>query len=304
MLGEEERSAVADVLGGTTLTHGPRVKEFEAAFAELHRRPARHRDRVVHGVAPPRLPVPRPRARATRCWCPRRRTWRWRTPSRRAARSRSSSMPTPGPATSTSTRWRASSRRARARSRSSTTSACPSRWSACSRSRAATTASWSRTARSRSEPATAASTSACIGDIGCFSFYPVKHITTGEGGMVITKRDDVADRVSKQRAFGIDKSVLADRRHTAAYEIEYLGLNYRLGEVGARARRRADEAAARLPRAARAQLRAARGGASRDRRAAGARDRTRRRPALQPLLPRRRCSTKGCATAASRSSSS
>lgn len=71
------------------------------------------------------------------------------------------------------------------------------------------------------------------GDIGCFSFYPVKHITTGEGGMVITTRDDVADRVSKQRAFGIDKSVLADRRHTGAYEIEYLGLNYRLGEVGA-----------------------------------------------------------------------
>jgi perosamine synthetase len=72
-----------------------------------------------------------------------------------------------------------------------------------------------------------------LGDIGCFSFYPVKHITTGEGGMVITKREDVADRVSKQRAFGIDKSVLADRRHTGAYEIEYLGLNYRMGEIGA-----------------------------------------------------------------------
>jgi dTDP-4-amino-4,6-dideoxygalactose transaminase len=51
--------------------------------------------------------------------------------------------------------------------------------------------------------------------------------------MVITRRDDVADRVSKQRAFGIDKSGLAYRRHTAAYEIEHLGLNYRLGEIGA-----------------------------------------------------------------------
>jgi perosamine synthetase len=71
------------------------------------------------------------------------------------------------------------------------------------------------------------------GDIGCFSFYPVKHITTGEGGMVVTRRDDVAERVSKQRAFGIDKSVLADRRHTGAYEIEHVGLNYRLGEIGA-----------------------------------------------------------------------
>ena len=71
------------------------------------------------------------------------------------------------------------------------------------------------------------------GDVGTFSFYPVKHITTGEGGMVITKHADLADRISKQRAFGIDKSVLADRRHTGAYEIEYAGLNYRLGEIGA-----------------------------------------------------------------------
>ena len=72
-----------------------------------------------------------------------------------------------------------------------------------------------------------------LGDVGTFSFYPVKHITTGEGGMAITTHDDLADRISKQRAFGIDKSVLADRRHTGAYEIEYAGLNYRLGEIGA-----------------------------------------------------------------------
>jgi perosamine synthetase len=72
-----------------------------------------------------------------------------------------------------------------------------------------------------------------LGDIGCFSFYPVKHITTGEGGMIVTTREDIADRTSKQRAFGIDKSVLADRRHTGAYEIEYAGLNYRMGEMGA-----------------------------------------------------------------------
>jgi dTDP-4-amino-4,6-dideoxygalactose transaminase len=72
-----------------------------------------------------------------------------------------------------------------------------------------------------------------MGDVGCFSFYPVKHITTGEGGMVITTREDLAQRISKQRAFGIDKNVLADRRHTGAYEIEYAGLNYRMGETGA-----------------------------------------------------------------------
>ncbi len=35
MVGEEERAAVTDVLAGSILTHGPRVKEFEAAFAEF-----------------------------------------------------------------------------------------------------------------------------------------------------------------------------------------------------------------------------------------------------------------------------
>jgi perosamine synthetase len=39
MLGAEEQSAVAEVLAGTTLTHGPRVKEFEAAFADFTRAP-------------------------------------------------------------------------------------------------------------------------------------------------------------------------------------------------------------------------------------------------------------------------
>jgi perosamine synthetase len=72
-----------------------------------------------------------------------------------------------------------------------------------------------------------------LGDVGCFSFYPVKHITTGEGGMAITRRPELAERISKQRAFGIDKNVITDRRHTGAYEVEHLGLNYRLGEVGA-----------------------------------------------------------------------
>jgi dTDP-4-amino-4,6-dideoxygalactose transaminase len=72
-----------------------------------------------------------------------------------------------------------------------------------------------------------------LGDAGCFSFYPVKHITTGEGGMFISTRADLVERVGKQRAFGIDKSVLADRRHSGAYDVELLGLNYRLGEIGA-----------------------------------------------------------------------
>jgi dTDP-4-amino-4,6-dideoxygalactose transaminase len=72
-----------------------------------------------------------------------------------------------------------------------------------------------------------------LGDVGCFSFYPVKHLTTGEGGMVITTREDVAERISKQRAFGIDKTVVAERRHSGAYDVELLGVNYRMSEIGA-----------------------------------------------------------------------
>jgi dTDP-4-amino-4,6-dideoxygalactose transaminase len=34
-----------------------------------------------------------------------------------------------------------------------------------------------------------------LGDVGCFSFYPTKNMTTGEGGMVVTDRDEVARRV-------------------------------------------------------------------------------------------------------------
>jgi dTDP-4-amino-4,6-dideoxygalactose transaminase len=36
-----------------------------------------------------------------------------------------------------------------------------------------------------------------IGDAGCFSFYPTKNMTTGEGGMIVTDRDDVASRARR-----------------------------------------------------------------------------------------------------------
>ena len=45
-----------------------------------------------------------------------------------------------------------------------------------------------------------------IGDAGVFSFYPVKHITTGEGGMVITKNKNLAARLRLIRGLGVDKS--------------------------------------------------------------------------------------------------
>ena len=71
------------------------------------------------------------------------------------------------------------------------------------------------------------------GDVGCFSFYPVKHITTAEGGMLITRRQDVADAAATQRAFGIDRNIVSDRPTPGEYDVVHLGNNYRMTELGA-----------------------------------------------------------------------
>ncbi|MBG0776957.1 MAG: DegT/DnrJ/EryC1/StrS family aminotransferase [Desulfovibrionaceae bacterium] len=68
------------------------------------------------------------------------------------------------------------------------------------------------------------------GDAGCYSFYPVKHMTTAEGGMVITKHDDVAARLDKKRAFGVDR-VVGTRKMPGIYDVTMLGYNYRMNEL-------------------------------------------------------------------------
>jgi dTDP-4-amino-4,6-dideoxygalactose transaminase len=71
-----------------------------------------------------------------------------------------------------------------------------------------------------------------LGDAGCFSFYPAKHITTGEGGMFVTRHAEVAARVGRLRAFGVDRG-LAERAIPGLYDVPTLGLNYRLSEMPA-----------------------------------------------------------------------
>ena len=68
------------------------------------------------------------------------------------------------------------------------------------------------------------------GDVGCFSFYPVKHITTAEGGMLITKNRDIAERICRQKAFGQDRFI-GRRKVPGQYDVTMLGLNYRLNEI-------------------------------------------------------------------------
>jgi dTDP-4-amino-4,6-dideoxygalactose transaminase len=68
-----------------------------------------------------------------------------------------------------------------------------------------------------------------FGDAGCFSFYPVKHITTAEGGMFVSRHPDVAERVARLRAFGVDRKH-DERAFPGMYDVPSLGLNYRLSE--------------------------------------------------------------------------
>lgn len=71
-----------------------------------------------------------------------------------------------------------------------------------------------------------------FGDVGCFSFYPVKHITTGEGGMVVTNNDEISSKISNDRAFGIDRQI-QERKIPGIYDVQSLGLNYRMNEIQA-----------------------------------------------------------------------
>ncbi len=72
------------------------------------------------------------------------------------------------------------------------------------------------------------------GDIGCFSFYATKNITTGEGGMVIARDQAVLDRIRLTRAHFIATSSW-DRmgRTSAGYDVDGIGLNYRPTEISA-----------------------------------------------------------------------
>lgn len=71
-----------------------------------------------------------------------------------------------------------------------------------------------------------------LGLLGCFSFYPTKHMTTIEGGMVTTDDDGLAMKIRARRAFGYDK-MLGERSRPGIYDVNALGYNYRMNEVEA-----------------------------------------------------------------------
>ncbi len=62
-----------------------------------------------------------------------------------------------------------------------------------------------------------------IGDASCFSFYGVKNITTGEGGMVTTNDSELAEKLRCVRSHGEERP----------YWVSRLGHNYRMSEIAA-----------------------------------------------------------------------
>ena len=73
-----------------------------------------------------------------------------------------------------------------------------------------------------------------IGKTGCFSFYPTKIITTGEGGAISTNDHNIAKKIRILRSQGMDVSAV-EREQTLEwkYDIVELGYNYRMDEIRA-----------------------------------------------------------------------
>lgn len=74
-----------------------------------------------------------------------------------------------------------------------------------------------------------------IGDMTCFSFHPIKNMSTGDGGMVTTNNKAFADRIMLLRLHGMSKE--AWKRHTAAgswkYDIVEPGFKYNMTDIQA-----------------------------------------------------------------------
>ena len=72
------------------------------------------------------------------------------------------------------------------------------------------------------------------GDIGCFSFFSNKNMTTGEGGMLVTDNEAYSQRLHLLRSHGMT-TLTWDRHkgHAWTYDVVDMGYNYRIDEIRA-----------------------------------------------------------------------
>ncbi len=74
----------------------------------------------------------------------------------------------------------------------------------------------------------------CWGDVGCFSFFSNKNMTTGEGGMLVTDNDELAAKIRLMRSHGMTTLTWDRHRgHAWDYDVVELGYNYRMDEIRA-----------------------------------------------------------------------
>jgi len=74
----------------------------------------------------------------------------------------------------------------------------------------------------------------CWGDIGCFSFFSNMNMTTGEGGMIVTNDDALAEKMRLLRSHGMNTLKWARyRNHPWDYDVLEVGYNYRMDEIRA-----------------------------------------------------------------------
>ncbi len=99
-------------------------------------------------------------------------------------------------------------------------------------------------------------------ELAIFSFHPVKHIASGEGGMICTNRRDLYEKLCMLRTHGITKNPEKMARNDGGwyYEMQELGYNYRLPDIlaalGSSQLKRADEGLNRRQAIAQTYLRA------------------------------------------------
>jgi dTDP-4-amino-4,6-dideoxygalactose transaminase len=73
-----------------------------------------------------------------------------------------------------------------------------------------------------------------IGDIGCFSFFSNKNISTGEGGMLVTNIPEYHERGKLLRSHGMTSlSYERAKGHSTTYDVMELGYNYRMDDIHA-----------------------------------------------------------------------
>jgi len=75
----------------------------------------------------------------------------------------------------------------------------------------------------------------CIGDFGAFSFYATKNVTTGEGGMVTTNNDELAEKIKLLRLHGLNSNCLEkfSSEEFKPTDVLYAGYKFNLTDLHA-----------------------------------------------------------------------